>query len=226
MKKHIPWWRYLIYLLILGLWFIWYTNIRVLSGTSDIAFSCEALEPYPVGMVLGARAYHDHQVSPIFADRLETAVSLYQSGVIKKILVSGDHGQKEYDEVVAGRNYLMKKGVPADDIFLDHAGFSTYDSVYRAQAIFQAPKILLITQNFHLPRALYFAQKKNLPALGCPADHQAYRGLAQMQQREVLARTKGWLSTFFKVKPKYLGPLIDLSGSGQQTWDDLDEVQG
>ena len=201
------------------MWFVWYTNIQVLSSSSDIAIACEQVESYPVGLVLGARAYHDNQVSPVFADRLETAANLYHLGIIKKVLVSGDHGQKYYDEVVAGKNYLLDRGVVGEDIFLDHAGFSTYDSVYRARVIFEAPQVLIITQAFHLPRALYFADKLDLPALGCRADHQVYSGLAKMQQREVLARTKGWLSAFFQVKPKYLGAVIDLNGSGQQTWD-------
>lgn len=215
--------RYLVYIILFLLWLFWYANVRLLTGASDIAIDCRNLETYPVGLVLGARVYNDNSVSPIFSDRLLTAAELYKDERLEKIIVSGDHGTAEYDEVTAGRNFLLNQGIPGDDIFLDHAGFDTYDSVYRAQAIFGAPKVLIITQRFHLPRALYFASERGLPALGCVADKQNYDNLNYFENRETLARVKGWLESFFKVKPKYLGEAIDLQGSGKVTWDDFEE---
>lgn len=214
-------WRYLLYLILFSLWLFWYANVRVLEGAANIALDCHRLETYSAGLVLGARAYNDNVVSPIFSDRLLTAAELYQAGRIEKIIISGDHGTDTYDEVTAGRNFLLAHNIPGDDIFLDNAGFDTYDSVYRAQAIFGAPEVLIITQRFHLPRALYFAAERDLPALGCVADKQIYDNLDYFENREMLARVKGWLETFFKVKPKYLGEPIDLTGSGQATWDDF-----
>ncbi|BFD25267.2 MAG: ElyC/SanA/YdcF family protein [Candidatus Parcubacteria bacterium] len=220
MRKKWSCWRYLLYLTLFGLWLFWYANVRVLEGMANIALDCHRLETYSAGLVLGARAYNDNAVSPVFSDRLLTAAELYQAGRIEKIIISGDHGTDTYDEVTAGRNFLLAQNIPGEDIFLDHAGFDTYDSVYRAQAVFNAPEVLIITQRFHLPRALYFAAKRDLPALGCVADKQNYDNLNYFENREMFARVKGWLETFFKVKPKYLGKPIDLAGSGQDTWDD------
>ena len=222
MRKFFNWIRPFLYFLLFSLWLIWYSNVRVLSGASNIAIDCRQLETYPVGLVLGARAYNDNQVSPVFSDRLITAADLYNEGKIEKIIVSGDHGTISYDEVTAGRNFLLDQGVSGDDIFLDHAGFDTYDSVYRAQEIFKAPRVLIITQRFHLPRALYFAEERDFSALGCVADKQNYENLNYFENREILARVKGWLESFFKVKPKYLGEPIDLQGSGKATWDDYE----
>ncbi|MDD3435387.1 MAG: ElyC/SanA/YdcF family protein [Patescibacteria group bacterium] len=222
MRKFFIWSRPFLYFLLFTLWLIWYSNVKILSAASNVAFNCQRLETYPVGLVLGARAYNDNQVSPIFSDRLITAADLYNEGKIENIIVSGDHGSATYDEVTAGRNFLLDQGIPGDDIFLDHAGFDTYDSVYRAQEIFKASRVLIITQRFHLPRALYFAEERGLLALGCVADKQVYENLNYFENREILARVKGWLEAFVKRKPKYLGETIDLQGSGKLTWDDYE----
>ena len=151
-------WRYFLYLIIIGLWLIWFINIRIMFEASNIAVDCDnSIGNYPVGIVLGARVAGTKVVEGVYADRLQTAVDLYQKGKIAKILVSGDHGQVEYDEVNAGKDYLLEHGIPKTDIFLDHAGFDTYDSIYRAKKIFGINRALIISQEFHLPRALYFA---------------------------------------------------------------------
>ncbi len=213
-------WRYFLYITIVGLWAIWFINIRIMFNANDIAVDCDkSIDNFPVGIVLGARVIGATQVSDVYADRLQTAVNIYKQGKIAKILVSGDHGQVTYDEVNAGRDYLLKEGVLASDIFLDHAGFDTYDSIYRAKKIFGINRALVITQEYHLPRALYFADNLDIDALGCRADLHEYVDINRMKQREVLARVKAWISTMCKVKPKYMGETYDITGDGQKTWD-------
>jgi SanA protein len=144
---------------------------------------------------------------------------LYNNGKVDKILVSGDHGQDDYDEVNSAKEYLLENNVKPEDIFLDHAGFDTYDSLYRARDIFQAESLVIVTQNFHLPRALYMSDKLGLNSCGVSADLHKYLGEGTRDRREILAKVKAWLNITFNSKPKYLGDKIPLSGSGLNTWD-------
>ena len=193
-----------------------------MSGDSYIDIDCDgSISTYPVGIVLGARVVGAKVIEGVYADRLQTAVNIYKKGKITKILVSGDHGQVNYDEVNAGKDYLLQAGVPAGDIFLDHAGFDTYDSIYRAKKLFGINRGLVITQDFHLPRALYFSHKLGVEALGCSADLHDYQNIKAMKSREILARVKAWLSINLGSTPKYMGDTYNISGDGQQTWDQL-----
>lgn len=215
-------WRYFLYLIIIGAWAVWFINLRVMLNANDIAVDCDKnIDNYPVAIVLGARVIGATQVSDVYADRLKTAADIYKKGKAVKILVSGDHGQTNYDEVNAGKEYLLKEGVPASDIFLDHAGFDTYDSVYRAKKVFKIKRALIVTQEFHLPRALYFAENLNIEALGCKADLHEYANIDEMKKREVLARVKAWLSVSSNAKSKYLGETYDIGGDGKKTWDQI-----
>ena len=128
-------------------------------------------------LVLGCGVRDDGSPSPMLRDRMTTAVELYKSGAAPKLLVSGDHGRTGYDEVNVMRDFALKAGVPSEDIFMDHAGFSTYDSVYRAGEVFQVEKAVIVTQRYHLYRALYSAGRLGLEAVGCPADLRKYLSL-------------------------------------------------
>jgi SanA protein len=171
-------------------------------------------------IVLGASVYSNGKVSDILRDRLDTAYNLYASGKAKRIIVSGDHASDEYDEVNAMKNYLMKKGVPDAHIFMDHAGFNTYDSMYRAKAVFQAKDLIIVTQDYHLKRAIYVARAMGLEALGAASDKQAYRDIRKYEAREVLARVKDYFNVhLIKPKPAQLGEPIPLSTDGRLTND-------
>ncbi len=170
-------------------------------------------------LVLGAKVWNNGSLSDIFKDRVKTAIELYNIGKVDKILVSGDHGRVDYDEVNAAKEYLLENNIKPEDIFLDHAGFDTYDSLYRARKIFQADSLIVVTQDFHLPRALYIADKLEIDTCGVSADLQRYYGEDARNRREVLAKVKAWLNVVFNSKPKYLGDTIPLSGSGLNTWD-------
>lgn len=169
--------------------------------------------------ILGARVFQNQTPSPMLQERLEKGLYLYQQGFAPKVIVSGDNGQKTYNEVQVMKEFLKERGVPKEDIFMDHAGFSTYDSIYRAKAIFGAQKVILVTQAYHLKRALYLSKQLGLSALGAPADQIEYHGQWKRECREILARVKDFWKGILRPKPKYLGPSIDLKGDGRVSWD-------
>lgn len=178
-----------------------------------------SLEDVDCILVLGCFVREDGTPSAMLSDRLRRGVELYKMGASPKLLMSGDHGQREYNEVQAMKQYAVEHGVPSADVFMDHAGFSTYESIYRARDIFGAKKILIVTQEYHLYRALYIAKSLGLEAYGVTSDYQTYAGQSQRDVREVLARAKDFGSSIFKPKPTYLGEYISLSGDGDITND-------
>lgn len=174
-------------------------------------------------IVLGAGIWED-KPSPMLEDRLLEGIRLYQNNVSDKIIMSGDHGRKEYDEVNVMKDYAIEKGIPSEDIFMDHAGFSTYESLYRAKEIFGAKKIVIVTQKYHLYRSLYIANQLEIEAYGVGADPRQYVGAIYREMREILARDKDFVKCIFKPEPTYLGDTIPVSGNGDVTNDDKFEV--
>ena len=174
-------------------------------------------------IILGAGIWGD-KPSPMLEDRLLEGIKLYQNGASDKIIMSGDHGRKEYDEVSIMKNYAIEKGIPSENIFMDHAGFSTYESIYRAKDIFQAKKIVIVTQKYHLYRALYIANQLGLEAYGVGADPRQYVGEIYIEIREILARDKDFIKCIFKPKPTYLGDTIPVSGNGDITNDSKQDI--
>lgn len=200
-------------------------SITVLAVSTYIKFStedgivaAEGLGGYDCILVLGAAVRYD-QPSHMLEDRLLVAVELYKSGAAPKLLMSGDHGQEDYDEVSVMKSFAVESGVPSEDVFLDHAGFSTYESVYRAIEIFGAKKIIIVTQKYHLHRALYVAQSLGAEAVGVDAALREYFGDFKRGAREILARNKDLLMCIFKPEPTFLGDKISLSGDGNITND-------
>lgn len=214
--------RWFFWCLIAVLAFIAVANLWILATTKSVIYHDLAKVPAKqVALVPGARVYRSTTVSPILADRLHAAYNLYAAKKVQKIIVSGDHGTKYYDEVHAMRDYLLRAGVPAQDIFLDHAGFDTYDSVYRARDIFQAQSMIIVTQEFHLPRALFIAQNLGVDAVGLTADLQDYADSAIVRNgiREPLARVKAFLMVILRLPPTTLGDPIPVTGDGRVTDD-------
>ncbi len=165
-------------------------------------------------LVLGCLVRADGTPSGMLKDRLDTALEI---SVAAPFIMSGDHGTKEYDEVNAMRDYAVDKGADKSRVFMDHAGFSTYDSIYRAKEIFGAKKVIIITQSYHLYRALYVAKSLGLDAVGVAADKHSYSGQKAREAREILARNKDLFYSLFKPKPKYLGEKISLSSDASVT---------
>lgn len=197
-------------------------NAQVIGATNDKILSTEQavqLGNVDCILVLGCKVHEDGNPSHMLEDRLKRGVALYKGGAAPKILMSGDHGQVEYDEVNAMKKYAMDAGVPSQDVFMDHAGFSTYESMYRAKEVFGAKRIIIVTQEYHLYRAIYAAEQMGMEAYGVDADYRTYSGQLMRDVREVLARVKDWLTAECKPLPTYLGDEIDISGNGDVTND-------
>ena len=177
------------------------------------------LEDVDCIIVLGCQVRDDGTLSHMLRDRLMRGLEVYHAGAAPKLLMSGDHGRKEYDEVNAMKQYAIENGVPSEHVFMDHAGFSTYETVYRAKEIFEVDKVIIITQEYHLYRALYIADKLGLEAYGVSADLNKYAGQSMRDFREVLARCKDWAMCIFKPEPTYLGESIPVNGNGDVTND-------
>ena len=174
---------------------------------------------YDCILVLGAGVWSGGRPSHMLADRLDVAIGAYEAGGAPKLLMSGDHGRREYDEVNVMKDYAINAGVPSEDVFMDHAGFSTYESIYRARDVFLADRVLIVTQEYHLYRALYVARSLGLDAEGVAADLRPYKGQSYYNLREVLARCKDFAMCIVKPLPTYLGEAIPVSGSGDLTND-------
>lgn len=177
------------------------------------------LEDVDCIIVLGCRVFGSGAPSNMLAARLDTGILLYDCGVAPKLLMSGDHGQREYDEVNAMKKYAVANDVESSDVFMDHAGFSTYESIFRAKEIFGIDKAVIVTQEYHLYRALYIAEKLGIEAYGVATAPEEYGGEFYRSCREVLARTKDCFSCIFLPEPTYLGDSIPISGDGNVTDD-------
>ena len=169
-------------------------------------------------LILGAGVW-ENKPSYMLEDRLLEGVNLYNKKIAPKIIVSGDHARQEYNEVQVMKDFLIKKGIPSKDIFMDHAGFSSYDSIYRARDIFKVKKLVIITQKYHLYRSLYIAKKLNLKAYGVKSDKRKYRKQIYRELREIVARNKDFLKCILKPKPQFLGKEIPITGNGDITND-------
>lgn len=191
----------------------WAARGRIIAPEDAAAFHPDCI------LVLGAGLEPDGSPSPMLRDRLAAGVSLYRAGASDRLLMSGDHGRKDYDEVDAMKKYAVEAGVPSECVFMDHAGFSTYESLYRARDVFRADRVLIVTQKYHLYRALYVAGWLGLDARGIAADSETYAGQELREAREVLARAKDFFQVIAAPKPTYLGESIPVSGNGDATND-------
>lgn len=209
----------LIVLLFLGIVFVAAINIYMISFSNQRRLTSQEatnLNNVDCIMVLGC-GVRGSSPSPLLADRLQRGVEVFQLGAAPKILMSGDHGQKDYDEVNVMKQYALDAGISETDIFMDHAGFSTYESMYRAKEIFGIDKMIIVTQSYHLSRAVYIANNLGIEAYGVASDYQTFSGQFERDAREVLARVKDLFTTILKPKPTYLGEFIPISGDGTVT---------
>lgn len=169
-------------------------------------------------IVLGC-GVKNNKPTPMLEDRLLEGIRLYKNGTSAKIIMTGDHGRQEYDEVNVMKQFAIDKGVPSEDIFMDHAGFSSYDSIYRAKEIFQANKVVIVTQKYHLYRSIYIAKKLGMEAYGVASNPRPYAGQWAREAREIVARNKDFFKVLIKPQSTYLGETIPVSGNGNATND-------
>lgn len=194
-------------------------NIYVVNNTKNEIVKEENvsnIEGVDCILILGAGIWGD-KPSPMLEDRLKEGIVLYKQGTTKKIIMSGDHSREEYDEVKIMKEYAESEGVPSEDIFMDHAGFSSYDSVYRAKEIFGVQKMIIVTQKYHLYRSLYIAKKLGIEAYGIESNLRTYPGQVFREIREILARDKDYFKCIMKPEASIMGEKISLDGSGDIT---------
>ena len=204
--------------MVLAIILLVWANVAVRTSGGNTAISVESIQTQPVGIILGAKAYKDGALSAMLADRVNEGIALYRAKKIQKLLLTGDHGTVGYDEVNAMKAYVMAAGVPERDIFTDHAGFSTYESLYRARDVFKIKRAVIVSQKFHLSRALYIARSLGLQTKGLAADLRDY-GVYNKQStfREYFANLKAFWQVKTGAKPTFLGPAIPITGDGRQS---------
>lgn len=211
----------LMFVSVLALISILFINSHVKSSAKDRIIAVDEAVSLDADciLILGAGVWDDGRPSHMLEDRLLQGIQLYENGASDRLLMSGDHGSKEYDEVNVMKQFAIERDIISEHIFMDHAGFSTYESLYRARDIFKAEKIIIVTQKYHLYRALYIAEKLGLEAYGVASDPRQYTGQEIRDLREVLARVKDFFNAIIEPKPTFLGESIPVSGSGDLTND-------
>ncbi len=170
----------------------------------------ESIEPSRVAIVFGAAVYSDGRLSSVLRDRMDTAVSLYKSGKVDKLLLSGDNRIEDYNEPGAMMNYAINRGVAVADIQPDYAGLRTYDTCYRARHIFQIKEAILVTQAFHLPRAIFTCRQLGVDVVGTQADLRPYRGARWYEFRETIATARALWDVLRREPAQILGDTIPL----------------
>ena len=170
-------------------------------------------------MVLGCEVRKNGYPGIVLKQRLDKAIEVYKNGWSKKILVTGNHATDEYDEVNSMKNYLKSKGIPSENIFMDHAGFTTYESMYRAKYIFNVEKMVVITQKYHLYRSIYIANKLGIKTYGISAKIVKDKRIKNHTIREFFARIKNFVKCIYKPEARYMGETISIKGNGDITND-------
>lgn len=195
------------------------TNALVVLTTEDDIVSVDEASGYQADaiVVLGASVFADGTPSTILQDRLDCGIALYKAGAAPKIIMSGDNSTEHYNECAAMKRYAIAQGVPSEDIFCDHAGFSTYESMYRAKNVFGCSRVVIATQTYHLYRALYSAHALGVDAIGVASDYRSYGKQTWYDVREIPARTKDFFKALFDVPSTYVGDPISLDQSGDVT---------
>jgi SanA protein len=193
-------------------------NVWMVRGARADTVSVADAPHAQAAIVLGAAVYPNGKMSPMLADRVQQGIALYRAGKVDKVIVSGDHGDWGYDEPGTMKTALLAAGVAPQDVFTDHAGFTTWDTMKRAKLVFGVRSAVVVTQGFHLPRALYLAHAAGLTAHGVTADLRPYgpqEGVSE--RREVAARLKAVKSAELNA-PVMLGPRIPIEGDGRLSW--------
>lgn len=191
--------------------------VKVVFAAASMPYTFDTVEEAPLTqavLIPGAAVLRNGGLSSVFQARVDVAMELYRAGKVDKILVSGDNSTVSHNEVNPVRNYLLAKGIPTEDIFLDHAGFDTYSSMYRARDVFGVESVIISTQSFHLPRAVVIARALGMSAYGMRADVDNL--LFRNHVREAFANVKAVANLAVGRTPKFLGEPIPITGEGQK----------
>ena len=205
LKKMVLWMPITIFVILSILLFI--MDVVQSVGEEKIISEKNIPKDIKVILVLGAGIENNGEICEMLMDRLKKAADLYKNIKDAKILLSGNHGKCNFDEAAAMKKYIMNisKDIKEDNIFLDHSGFSTYDSIYRAKNIYKVEEVIIVTNYYHLPRTLYIADKMKMEAFGIYSDTKDYINIDRYRERELLAQVKDFIYTnILKPKPKFL----------------------
>jgi len=212
--------KYSIALSLLILVLITVINLLIVSKSRGYIYAdIQKIPNAYTAIVLGALVSNNGQPSDFLKDRMDVAIELYKNKKIKRFLLSGDHGRVDYDEVNAMKNYLISKGIDTKDIFLDHAGFDTYNSMTRAKEIFRINDAIVVSQEFHLSRAVYLARSKGITAYGIKADKRKYTSIKRLRIREVFANVKAFIEVLINKRPHFSGNQIPITGDSRLSYD-------
>lgn len=181
---------------IINFYVILSTKNRIVSGDSELLTDIDYI------VILGA-GIRRGKPSPMLEDRLKTGISLYNNDISNKILITGDHMNDDYDEVTVMKNYLLEHGIPEEDIITDNYGISTYDSIYRVKNVYKSNKVVIVSQRYHLYRALFLSDNLDLVSYGVEANLRYYYGQWYREIREILARNKDFIKGIIKPKAVY-----------------------
>ena len=197
-------------------------NITMVKSMEKYVYhNIDEIPPRAAIMILGAQI-RGRTLSPILRDRVDGGIAAFNAGKAKKLLLSGDHSQIYYDEVNAMRLYILANApeIEHEDIFMDHAGFNTWDSMYRAREVFEVNELLIVTQKFHISRAVCMARSLGIDAIGygLPDEKFGRTSLQAWKTREFFARIKAVYSMVFNIQPKFLGEKYPIMGDGRTTW--------
>ncbi len=189
----------------------WLWRWAVRTYYQQYIYTTETAPSEQVAIVYGAAVYGNGRLSSVLRDRMDTAIELYRSGKVDKIVVSGDNSSENYNEPGAMLDYAVAQGVPAEDVQPDYAGLRTYDTCYRAREIFQIESAILVTQEFHLPRAIFTCRRLGIETVGVGADLRPYRAARWYEFRETIATAVAFWDTLRKNPPPILGDQIPLN---------------
>ncbi len=207
-------WRLCVLCAVLGVLTVGLSSHVVGRAAQGRLFDLETAPSRQVAIVFGAGVFPNGTLTAPLQDRVWTAVQLYRLGKVRKLLMSGDNGQTSYDEPTAMREYAVAKGIPLADVALDYAGFHTYDTCYRAREVFAVKSATLITQAYHLPRALFTCQSLGIDVIGIPADRHSYRRYLWYLLREQISRARAYFQVrVFRPRPRFLGPQIPIAAA-------------
>ncbi|NHM02852.1 SanA/YdcF family protein [Flavobacterium difficile] len=225
-KKHF---RKILITTSLGVFIIFSINYYIVKTTENYVFTeIEKLPKVDAIIVLGAKV-NQEKLSYVLEDRLVAGINIIYANKAEAILLSGDHGQKEYDEVNSMRKYILRRNfkVKKEQIFMDHAGFDTYDSMFRAKEIFDIKSAIIVTQDFHINRSVYIARNLGINAYGFAVNEDMYKESVRFNWkiREILTRVKAFKDILISSNPTYLGEKIPITGNGMKSWDTIEKAK-
>ena len=219
MKNLTRFFKSALWLCLIGVLLVVATNYFVKSKTENLIYTSEKDTPNTMVAIIFGAGINGNKPSKYLKDRLDAGILLYKTNKVAKILLSGDNGQDEHDELTVMKLYCYENGVDTNKIYIDYAGFDSYSTMYRAKKIFKVDSAILVSQKYHLNRCIYIGNKLGIKSCGFSANKGDYLGYKYVSFRECLAITKAVIDVWRGREPRFLGETIDINGKGNYTKD-------